>query len=246
MADDKKTKTAKEEEAADEEVTETVTEDETEETEEDETESEHTDKDKIDYDAEIEKEKKRGKPDADKAKEAFKKRQEKRGQEIEDDEDESDEDKPLTRKDLADIEQRANVRAQSDAALSLAKGLSTSEKEAELVLARWKNRVFLSDLSLSEQIEEVYAGMNAKKLIGTAKEAVRALNGKDRANKSGTGSHHEGMQDTSEPKLPPADLQAIKAAGFAYNSASKLYEKKLGNGKILVSDPKTKATYIRK
>lgn len=187
----------------------------------------------IDYDAEIEKERK-GKPDPLKAKDAFKERNEKR-KEPEDDED----DKPLTKKDLQAILASERVERRSEEALAVARGMAGSDKEAQLIVEKWKNRTFPPTLSLTEQIEESYAITHRKKLIGERNEALRALAGKETVNKNPATAHQEGQKGT-EPKMAPNDLRAIQAAGFAFNSTTRRYEKKLSNGSTLIRDPKTK------
>jgi len=228
MDKEEKTDTAKEEEQADAEAAE-VTEEKTEETTDEQ--AQDTDSE-IDYDAEIEAERKRGKPDPNKAKEAFKKREEKR-KELETEE---EEEKPLTRKDLDSVKEEVRKELKAE---SIAQTLAGSQKEAELIVAKWKNRSFPSDLSIEDQVQEVYGGMYAKKLIGERTEALRALKGRDNANKSGTGSFQDDKPST-EPKLSPQDAEAIKAAGFGWNGKTRQWEKKLPNGKVLVRDPKTK------
>ena len=205
---------------------------------------EDTDKSEIDYDAEIDAEKKRGKPDPKKAVEAFKERTQKR----EGDEDgEDDENKPLTRKDLAEVEIRVERKLLKGQALSVAKGLADNDKEAELIVARWGNRSFPQGTPLSEQIEEVYAALPhvRKRLIGERNEALRALKGKEGANRNSATTHKAGLPG-KEPKLSPQDEQAIKAAGFVFNATARWFEKKLGNGDLLVRDPKTKQTRLVK
>jgi len=146
----------------------------------------------------------------------------------------------------AEIEARAERRALATQALVLARSMSTSDKEAELVVAKWSNRSFPEGLSLSDQIEEAFAITHRKKLIGERNEAVRALKAKDVIGRNGAGSHRESVS-FQEPKIKPQDAAAIKAAGFAWNGTARRYEKKLSNGDTLVRDPKTGATqHIKK
>lgn len=207
------------------------------------------DSDNIDYDKELEDEKKRGKPDPEIARKAFLDREKKRkGTEAEDD---ADDDKPLTRKDIAAIEARVERKALVGQALTIARGLTgrhaNSEKEAQLIVARWGNRSFPQGTPLSEQLEETYVGLPhvRRRLIGERDEALRGLKGKDGTVRNAAGTHRK-PSDGVEPKIAPQDLAAISAAGYAFNSATRRYEKKLASGDLLVRDPKTKATILVK
>lgn len=190
-----------------------------------------------DLDAEIEKEKK-GVPDPEKARQAFKERENKRQEK-----EESDEDKPLTRKQLEQILSQDRQARFNEDAKSVARSLSGSDKEAELMMLRWQNRTFPSHLTLQGQMEEVYAGIHAKKIIGERNEALRALKNRDNVEKSPAVTHHDEPQQ-GEPTLSAADKQAITAVGFVWNGKSRQYEKKLSNGQILVRDSKTKQTRL--
>lgn len=203
--------------------------------------------DKFDYDQELEDEKKRGKPDPDLAGKAFVDRKKKREDAGADDD--ADDDKPLTKKDIAAIEARVERKALTGQALTTARALTgrhaNSEKEAQLIVARWGNRTFPAGVPLSEQIEEVYAGLHRKRLMGERDEALRGLKAKDGIVRNAAGAHQR-PAGGPEPKISVADLSAIKAAGYSFNSASRRYEKKLTSGDILVRDPKTKATILVK
>lgn len=241
----KETDTATEEEA-DAETTEEETEEETAEESEEETEeeseeeeAESSDKER-DYDAEIEEERTKGKPDPKKAKDAFKERKEKKQ------EDEDDEDRPISKRDLAEILATDRKERLESSALTAARKLAGSDKEAQLIVEKWKNRSFPESLSLEKQIEEAYVITHSKKLIGERNEAVRALKNKGNVDKSASSAHRDGPQP-GEPKLSPQDAVVIKQSGFKWIGTSRRYEKKLANGSILVKDPKTKAvTLIRK
>lgn len=199
----------------------------------------------IDYDAELEAEKKRGKPDPFKAKEAFKERKKKREEETEEEEEEeetSEEDRPITRKDLATVEANMRQRIEGERALEFAKGLAGSAKEAELVIARWNNRRFPDGTPLSQQIEEVFAGIHAKKLIGERQIALKALKTRDGRNTDTTTTHRDGLPG-KEPTLSSADKAGMTQAGFTFNKVTKRFEKKLQNGQTLIRDLRSKATY---
>lgn len=202
---------------------------------------------KIDYDAEIAKEKAK-KPDPDKARDAFKLREQKRI-EREKELDSEDEDKPLTQKDLDNLRSEWRSEFQREALRDrfevLAKNLAGSDKEAELMVARWENRIFPSDMTVTEQVEEVYASINAKRLIAERNEALRALRGHSGVETNSAATHRDATKGT-EPQLSPQDAKAIKDAGFTWNGTSRRYEKKLPNGALLVRDSKTGITQIVK
>lgn len=245
----KKTDTSKEEElkedaetdeAEEESDEESESEEESEEEEsEEEDESSHNDSE-IDYDAEIEKEKEKGKPDKDKAKEAFQARKSKRSDESEDDADEND--KPFTKRELQEHLARVEKKALETSAYQLAKSLSASDKEAMLIVEKWKNRIFPEDMSLMEQLEEMYVSIHRKKLIGDRNEALRALKNKGRVNNNAATTHRDSAKGSSTPKVPEADKRAILAAGYVWNANNGLFEKKLSNGNTLAYDPKSKKT----
>ena len=247
MLKDKKTDTAKEEEkeTADAETTEDETKDE----------EEDTSSTDLDLDEEIEKEKKRGKPDQKIASEAFKQRQAKRKdiadieeedpddkpltrKDIADIEEEDPDDKPLTRKDIADIEARSLRKFQEGEAMKLARSMTTSEKEAQLVFLKWQNRQFPGDAILEDQLEEAFVITHKRKLMGERNEALRALKNKDTVNKDGSSSHRDGPT-AGEPKLSEADRTAYQQAGFAWDGTKRLYTKAIGRGKTLCKDPKS-------
>ena len=151
-----------------------------------------------------------------------------------------DDEKPLTANQLEEILSRERETTQKEVQslriYEIAKGLATSEAERNLIVEIHKNRSFPAHLSLEEQLEEAYAIANRKKLIGERNEALRALRGKDGVNKD-TATTHRDAPKAGEPKLSPADQQAIKGAGFSWNGTNRRYEKKLSGGRILVRKP---------
>jgi hypothetical protein len=200
---------------------------------------------KPDYDAELKKER-----DArEKAEKALAEKRFKDSQNKKRDDDPEDLDKPLTRKELQEVlisERQENQKIiQSTRIDTIAKSLSGSEAEKNLIIEIHKNRTFPSHLSLEEQLEESYVIANRKKLIGERNEALRALKGKDGVNRNPATTHQE-TRPGSEPKIAPQDAQAFKDAGFVWNGTSRQYEKKLSNGDLLVRDSKTKQTRIIK
>lgn len=190
--------------------------------------------DEIDYDAELEAEQKRGKPDPSKAREAFKERDNKRDTD-------ADDDKPLTRKDIADVEARVERRVLAGQALDIARKMAGSDKEAQLIVAKWTNRTFPAGTTLQDQIEEAYVITHSKRLIGTTNEAMRALKNKNNVRTGAAGATHRDSADASEPKMNAADAASYKGAGFVWNGQKRVYMKSLKNGKMfLYKDPKTK------
>lgn len=223
------------EDESDEESEKEESDDDSDEESEEEDESEGSSKKKeLDLDAELERERELGKPDPVKAIDAFKKRNEKR-------QEHSSEDKPLTKKDLDAFEAKIRKDAERERAFDYAKEMAGSEKEAELIVAKWGNRTFPKTLTLKEQIQEAYAITHSKKIIGERDEAIRALRGKTGIKTNSASTHHDAPSGPGgEPKLPKDEAQIMRQSGFVWNQKERRHEKKLPNGTILVRDPKTK------
>lgn len=196
----------------------------------------------LDLDKELEEENKR-KPDPEKAAQAFQEREDRR-KAAEDlaAADAADADKPLTRKDIAEIERRTYARLQADQALALAKAITTSDKEAQLVLAKWRNRSFPETMPLQDQLDEAYAITHRKKIIGDRNEALRALRGKGNVQTHANDTHRDAPA-AGEPKLSDADKTALQQSGFTWDGTKKLYSKKLKGGKTLYTDAKRSRTW---
>lgn len=196
----------------------------------------------IDYKAELKKETEaREKAEKALADKRFKDAQKKRKADDDagDDPADSNDDAPVTQKDLAAVRAEARREVQAERALELATSLAGSEAEAQLLVAKWQNRTFPEGTPLSEQMEEVYAIVHRKQLIGERNEALRALKGKEGAHKT-SASGHQDAPSGAEPKLSPADDHAIKAAGYVWVGAERAWVKQLANGDKLVKDAKTK------
>jgi hypothetical protein len=228
------------------------TEDESEEEEsEDEDESDqHIDSDDTDYQAELEKERTARKRAEDAlAEKRFKSAEKRRKSGEEEDEssddDEDDDDKPLTGRRLETIlareRQQTEKIVQAKRIQEIAKSLAQSDAEANLIVEIHRNRTFPAHLTLEEQLDEAYVIANRKKIVGQRDELLRALKGKDGANRNGAQSHKI-VKPAAEPKTSSQDVTAIKLAGFKWNGIAKRYEKKLPNGDIIYRDPKTKQT----
>lgn len=255
MADETKKKV---EGRSEEEVEETDTEDETvdeseEESEEDDKsedeksddDSSSTDDKELDLDAELAAERKLGEPDTTIAKKAFKDRKTKRDET--DEEEDDDQSRPLTRADLDAHDAKIRKEMQQERALELAKEMAGSDKEAELIVAKWSNRTFPKSLTLKQQISEAYVITHSKKLIGERNEAMRALKGKQGVQTKVTTTHRDAQRGAAnEPKMPPADAAAIRASGFIWNTTSRRHEKKLSDGRLLIRDPKTKQVRLER
>jgi hypothetical protein len=194
-----------------------------------------------DYEALIAAEKK---PDPEKAKEAFRKREEKRKEEVsetDEGDDESDEDKPMTRKEmdayLARKTQTIVAEANAERITEIATEIADSDGEARFIMEIHKNRIFPEGMTLRDQLSEAHAIASYKRTAAKNVELARKVNSKETASKDTS----TGTQETtsSEPKLS-ADLKAsLKNAGFTFDSTLKVYTKILPNGKKMYSDPKT-------
>lgn len=189
-----------------------------------------------DYEALIEAERK---PDPEKAKEAFKKRQEKRQEEGTEPEEEGD--KPMTRKEmeeyLARRTQEIVATANAERIQELATEIAESDGEKRFIMEIHKNRVFPDGMSLREQLEEAKAIATYKRTLAKNAELARKVVSKETASKDTS----TGIQETtsSEPKVNADVKVALKNAGFVYDSTHKTYVKTLPNGKKMYKDPKT-------
>lgn len=231
-AEDEEAEEESDESEEESEEEEEESEDDSESDEEEPSQDEEEDDEDIDVDAELDKERK-SKEEKEKARKGYLLRKKK---------EESDEDKPLTKSELDEILQQDRKERREQDAYNIANSLTKKAKIAKLLVERWKNRTFPEHLTLNEQMEEVYGGTFAKKILGERSEALRALKNKSRVNRDGSFSNQDGKHSTSSPKLPPADLASIKRAGFVWKNSR--FEKKLANGNIIVRDPKTKRTTL--
>lgn len=194
-----------------------------------------------DFEALIEAERK---PDPEKAKEAFKKRQEKRIEhvsETEEGDDDSDEDKPLTRKEidayLARKTQTIVAEANAERITELAKEMAESDGEARFIMEIHKNRIFPEGMTLREQLSEAHAIASYKRTVAKNVELARKVTSKETASKDTS----TGVPETtsSEPKISADVRNSLRNAGFIYDNTLKTYVKTLPNGKKMFSDPKT-------
>ena len=190
-----------------------------------------------DYEALIEAERK---PDPEKAKEAFKKRQEKRHEE-EPEPEEEEGDKPMTRKEmeeyLARRTQEIVAEANAERITEIATELADTNGEARFIMEIHKNRIFPEGMSLRDQLSEAKAIATYKRTLAKNAELARKVNSKETASKDTS----TGIQETtsSEPKVGADVKVALKNAGFVYDNTHKTYVKTLPNGKKMFRDPKT-------
>lgn len=214
-----------------------------------EREASHNDK-SPDYDAELKAEReRREKAEAALAEKRFKASERKRKGEVEDEEtpDDEDDDRPLTKRDLGSIlesTRQATLReTQAERIDSIARELTANPKEAELIVEIHKNRTWPSSIPLKEQLEEAHAIANRKRLQSKNKELARAVASKDGVSKDVGGGYRDPLPG-STPKMSSQDEASYKRAGFGYDSAKKLWKKKLPTGKFLYKDARTKKTFV--
>ena len=171
----------------------------------------------------------------------YKRSEHKRQEVVEEEVVEDEEDKPLSAKQfqtlMAKEREATRKELQNAEAIRHATELSGSDAEKERILDTFKYRSFPAELSLREQLEECYAIVNRKKLIGQRDEALRALKNRDGVSKDSSTTHH----DSPAGQAPTLDAE-MASLGYKWNKNAKRHEKKLGNGKLLIIDPKTKQT----
>jgi len=160
---------------------------------------------------------------------------------------ELDEDAPLTKKDLANILKQDRQAVQKDLqetrALEIARQNTGTEAEAQAAVTFWKNRVVPTG-NLEEDVKFAIGGLNHKTVVSKNAELARALRSKENASDDALGTHRDPQQGV-QPKMSDADTAAYTRAGFTYDTTSRLWKKKLPNGKFLIKDPKTKATFVK-
>lgn len=199
------------------------------------------DSSELDLDAEIDAEKKRGKPDPEKARLAFEEREAKR--KAKEEEEEDDEDRPLTKKDLVEVEQRVRRQLSEERVSEIANELTKSPKEAELIVAMHANRSFPQGMSLRDQLAEMADLVESKKLRAKTGELARALKSKGSVSKKSESTHRD-PQAPLAPKLAPDVALVLKQGGYEFDPKQRAYTRKLGNGKTELYDPKTKQSQI--
>lgn len=202
------------------------------------------------YEAELKRERDRAeKAEKALADKAFKDRELKRKkEEAGDPGDEDDDDKPITKKDLSDILVRERKQIQSEVMggriSQIAKEISKSELEAQLIIEIHKNRQFPSDMPLEEQLEEAQAIANRKRHIQTEAELRRALKSKETASHENANTEREPIEP-GEPQMSAQDRSAITSSGMKWDGKAGFYKKTLPSKRTLFYDPKNKKRWVQ-
>lgn len=159
-----------------------------------------------------------------------------------------DADKPLTRRELDArlAENREQVRRefQSEETTKKIKAITKSDAETRLVEQVFTATHFPSWMPLDEQIENAYLIANKKHLTQKNAELMRALNGKGTVVTEISSSQREGGS-SNEPRLDPNTATMLKQTGYTWNAPSRAYIKKLGSGRTLFYDPKSKKRWTQ-
>lgn len=156
-----------------------------------------------------------------------------------------EDDKPLTASQLQEILARERQATQkvveSQRIRDIAKSISSSEDEAQAIIATHSNRVFPDGMSLENQLEETYAIVNRKRILGENNELKRALKNKPNVNRDASVETHDALPSSAgEPKLSGNRKDILSRQGFTWNASAKRYEKELPGGKnVLVHDHKS-------
>lgn len=157
-----------------------------------------------------------------------------------------EDEKPLTRKEMQDLllkeRQAAQKEFQEAKALEIARGLTSSESEAQAALLYWKSRVIPTG-DLNADISFAVGGLNHKKVVAKNLELARALRGRDGVTTDFAGTYRDAPEGT-EPKLDASTKASYTRAGFTYDTKDKVWKKKLPSGKFLIKDPRTKSTRV--
>lgn len=186
----------------------------------------------VDYESELAAEKDR----KEKAHQAFLER-EKRRKEKEAAGGDDGADAPISERRAREILTESNSEAHKTIlegkAESIARELSSNETEVQAVLAKWRNRQFPEDMSLTDQIEEMHAAVNRKKILGTNRELTRALRNKEGIRTDIASTHRDPLESTA-PKLP----EGSPLKSYTYDKNRRVYFKKLASGKTMYVNPK--------
>lgn len=182
------------------------------------------------------------------ADQAFKGRQARRAGAAADPDPSEDEDAdaPLTRAEfearLTRAQQVLEKTALNSAALSIARANTATEAEAQAAMQYYHSRVVPTG-NLEEDVLFAIGGLNHRRAAARATELGRAVRSKDTARRT-TGEPHRETAPANEPRISPADAQAMKQAGMVWDGVARLYKKPLGGSKTLYSDPKTKKRWV--
>lgn len=166
-----------------------------------------------------------------------------------DEADDADDDKPVTRKELAAMEERATANAEKriskqqayQIALRLASG---NEAAAKATVLFYENRVVPTG-DLEADVKFAFGGLHHGKLTATNAELARALKASGGVGRAPVSGQQDGDASTA-PKLAPDMAASLKISGFVYGK-DKLWRKTLPNGNSLTKDIKTgKTTLVKK
>src|SRR3990167_1950879 len=168
---------------------------------------------------------------------AFKLREAKRKKD-EEEEEEEDEEKPITASQLQAVLAKERVEnqkiLQTGQALEYARALTTSEAEAQAAVEIWRNRVNPTG-SIETDIKFAIGGLNADRLLAQNAELRRAVKSKETRSDNPANTEHEEAKG-SIPKLSPADLKAMRDAGWVWDG--KQFATTLPNKKKRFTDGK--------
>lgn len=186
----------------------------------------------------IEAEKKHGKPDPNKARERFLKKQ-KESEPEEDAEDSNEDERPVTRRELEELLARqahdSTLENQQGRLLEISRSLAESDDEAELIRAVHANRIFPAGMPLEEQLAEAHVIATAKRTQAKNAEMARKIASQNTVSRN-TATTHRDPQAALEPDMAPDLKASMQRAGYTYNGTSRRYEKKLPNGRTLVKE----------
>ena len=148
-------------------------------------------------------------------------------------EEDNSEEKPLTRKEmaklLADRDSQTRKELLEEKAIDYAKSLTESPKEAELILAVWRNPNRRFAGGLKEQLEEAQAIATSKRLKAKNEELKRALLSKDST--LTTGENGQKKPETTIPKLNSVDKTVVQ--GMVWDNSKQAYRKTIAGGRKL-------------
>jgi hypothetical protein len=187
----------------------------------------------------IEAEKQGGQPDPEKAKQRFEeKRRRETSTDTEDDyEDEGE--KPLTRAEIEEMLNRTRQQvfneANQDRLIEISAELAEGEQEAELIRTIHANRTFPDGMGLRDQLAEAKAIASYKREQAKTAELARKVQSQQTTARSTAVSHRD-AQSKPEPQLATDKKESLKRAGYEYNEQNRRYEKKMPNGKMLVTN----------
>jgi len=144
---------------------------------------------------------------------------------------------------LDERESAQQKKSQEAQALEIARKNTTSEVEAQAAFQTWRSRVAPTG-NLEDDVLFAIGGVHARKIAGQSAEVRRAQASATGASDDAAQGHHDPAPAGETNLLTPQDASAIKASGYRWDGAKRLYVKPLTkDGKtILTYDPKSKRT----